>query len=199
MTFSSDAFSTSPFSALSGQLAPTPLTEIVQSNYRLTLTGAADLTTDIELQMSSFTARLINGSQRRVTAVFPNVSLVESATSARPNGDLVLDKIDIRNDGSTVSETLADVNFNELRSDEGGRNRSITLTGTRVQPTNVAPVTVVVENISSKNLTNNLRRVRSRLVKFTPGDSADADGDIFPVGTVIYFGNGSSIAVDLFE
>lgn len=88
--------------------------------YRLTLTGAANGTSDIDLPISSFTLRLRDSTKSSyLSCVVPNVSKYGAEIVARVNGSLVL----------TADWPLITCPLTDIRKQRGGNRSSTTLTG----------------------------------------------------------------------
>ncbi len=120
----------------------TPATpEATPSNpvtYRLTLTGAADSTSDLLLPCVSVQARLRSGSQSYLSAVIPYTPDLVAELANRPNGDLVFEHVAAA-DTMIVTTSLASV-----QPIEGVESSSINVSGWR-QSTNSNPSSHAVQ------------------------------------------------------
>lgn len=99
----------------------------------MTLTGAADSTTDVQLPMTNVNARIRSGRDSYLSVTIPYRSDLAAAVAARPNGDLYLTYVDAADTYAVVNVALETVQ--PSRAVGGG---SIVLTGHR-QSTNSSP------------------------------------------------------------
>jgi hypothetical protein len=106
--------------------------------YLLTLTGAENSTTDIQLPAYSVRAGLYSGSPSYLSAVIPYSTEFLEAVIARPDGQLILIRAFVFGDDSEAVNEVSRFNFDDFSYSIGARNRSITLSGSK-QTTNSAP------------------------------------------------------------
>ncbi len=119
------------------ELPPAADKSIPNVVFRCTLTGSGDGLSDIVLPISSFQARRRSGDPSYLSVVIPGINY-KSAINARPNGELYIDRVRLKNGNEIASDELIRVNVDPLRYDEGAVRKSITLTGTK-QTTNSNP------------------------------------------------------------
>ena len=159
--------------------------------YLCTLTGAADGVADVVIPISSFQATLRNGDPSYLACVIPNSTDWEAAVTARPNGEIVIQKGYRLADGSTNLEEIARVDFETVRIDRGARNDSATIVGHKTV-TATAPKEWAVQGVSYYALqADGKRRIRAAMDLFLrPGDVViygAGDADSFIVGRISYF------------
>jgi hypothetical protein len=151
--------------------------------YSLTLTGAPDATTDLVLPISSFQIRLRSGTPTYVSAVVPGVDQA-AAIGARPNGKLRLTYSARYPDGSSDSLQFAEATLNSVRSDEGGTNQSISLTGYQTNR-NDAPRTVSLTDVTYWSVSAGKHTCRASFdPNIQPGDTVTDSRGSFTVADV---------------
>lgn len=154
--------------------------------YLFTLTGAEDSTTDVEIPMKSFQARLRSGDPTYLQVVIPGMDYA-THINARSNGTL---KVDVAYlvDGEYVNRnTIIQANLEDIRIDDGPINSTITLTGHK-QETYTAN-SIILTGAIYKNTINGLIRYRlaEPNVYLRPGDSVTIDTDTFNADVISYF------------
>jgi hypothetical protein len=90
----------------------------------LSLSGLADLT----IPMSSFQARFKSGDPSFLSCVVPGLELA-AGIAARAGGLLRVYMVKTFSDGNQIREMLGEVTNDDIRTDEGTDNQSITLSG----------------------------------------------------------------------
>lgn len=150
------------------------------------LTGAPDGLADLALPLKSFQAQHRASATSYLSVVVPDLTLA-AAIADRPNGELVLRLAKAAAGVIYHSEELLRVAFEDLREDEGGRNRSITLAGYGAL-TNANPKVVALQGATYR--ASGGGEVRYRLavpeIFLRPGDTATCGTDSFLVETVSY-------------
>jgi len=154
--------------------------------YIFTLTGDADGTTDIEIPISSFQARLRSGSPTYLQVVIPGMDYASQIT-ARSNGDLKVDAAYLVGGEYTARETIITVNLEDIRTDKGTINQSITLTGHK--QTTYTNKTITLTGATYKNTINGAIRYRfaEPNLHLFPGDTAIVGTDTFEANVISYF------------
>ena len=154
--------------------------------YKCVLTGEADGLDDLILPMSSFQARLRNGSPTYCEVSIPGMSYMD-AISARPNGAIII-SIGLYKAGAdapTYTE-LVTVDLDGAGFGKGPRNQSIVISGTRTT-SNASPETVEAKNVEVLTLQKDGRyQVR-----------CDVDWEAKPGGTLQYVSAGVSFTIGL--
>lgn len=163
--------------------------------YRAILTGANDATTDLELPISAFTARLRSGRDSYLSVVIPHGSSFSEAIEARPNGELVLEQVT----EAGISE-LARVNFQDFRVDIGAQSgTTISLSGNK-QKTYADHVAWRYTSHSYYSKSGGKSRVRMQAnTSIRPGDQMTVEGATFIIDTVTLFGSVNRIYMELSE
>jgi len=172
-----------------------------QTIYRLTLTGAADATTDVVLPIASFQARLSTGEESYLQVVVPDVLTYSAAVTARANGQLVLSRGVRLADGAETLAEIARVTLDSIAEDRGGNSASITLAGYR-QITNTTPKTRDITGVSYRHTGTGERRYRCTPDAFlVPGDTASFPelGESITVGAISYAVSAAREQMDLTE
>ena len=177
--------------------APSPLWAVPEAMlptarviYTLTLTGAEDGTTDVELPMGSFQARMRDGDPSYLACIVPDPVSWEGCVSARLHGQMVIRKGYQWSDGSRQMEEIARADFEHFYFDRGGRSASMTLVGHRTV-TSSSPKERTVAGLSFYGLqSTGKRRLRGALDIFLRcGDTCiygDGGTDYFTVGGITY-------------
>jgi hypothetical protein len=143
--------------------------------FTLTLTGAADGTTDIELPVSNFTLRLRPSTQDSyLSVVIPNATAHADAITARSNGNLQL----------AGDWSMIDCELTDIRIQRGPNSSSVTLTG-YTAVTNASPQTVTLDEIQYLNLDpSGTTRLRAALQQILPDDTVIYDTVSYTVETI---------------
>ena len=153
--------------------------------FYLTITGAADSTTDIEVPISSFQARKRTENPTYVSVVVPDFEYMAEITR-RANGELVI-TIGYEIDGSLqFTEEILRVALEDIRTDEGANRRAISLSGTKTETYTTQIATLeksVYRSIQKGNLVHRFAHVDPFL---NPGDTCRIDDDEFTVDYIIY-------------
>jgi len=152
--------------------------------YYLTVTGAEDGTTDIEIPMESFQARKRSGDPTYLSAVVP--FSYASQISARSNGQIVVDMAYKIGAEISLREEIVRADIDDIRIDEGSRKGSISLFGYRTD-SYVSQSSEVLDPIY-RNVTDGKLRYRFAVPDpyLNPGDVCTVGGDQFTVGSISY-------------
>ena len=158
--------------------------------YRLTLTGAPDATTDVELPLESFQGRIrADDAQSYLSVVIPDAYTYAQAVADRPAGELVLRKGVRMASGAEMLTEIARVSLDEISDDRGGNSASLTLTGWSAIAAG-AFKTRTLTGVSYRHGGSGLRRVRASFDTFLrPGDTAvfpELGGESLTVGSLSY-------------
>ncbi len=166
--------------------------------YYLTLTGAADSTTDVVLPMKSFQGTLRDGDPTYLSCVIPGVEYA-SQINARSNGDFIVEMAYLLDGVEQYKEQLAIVDLETIRIDEGAKNKSITLSGHRTE--SFASKNVILDGASYYNISGGEYQYRLAKVDMylKPGDTVEVNGDSFTVDYVSYFVSVSRQQMDISE
>jgi hypothetical protein len=147
-------------------VVPEALTASARTVYTLTITGAADGTTDIEIPMASFQARMRDGGPSYLACVVPNSTAYEPHLSARSNGDIEIRKGYEWPDGTRQLEVIARADFEHLYLDRGARADSMTVVGYRTEAA-VSPKEWTVTGLSYYAMqADGKRRIRCEIDMF---------------------------------
>lgn len=150
------------------------------------LTGDADATTDLRIPISSFQSIMRSGTPSIVTVVTPSVEQAAEIAN-RLNGDIVV-YYGFRNEntGEILVSEIARANLEDARTDQGGRNQSITLRGTK-QQTFSNPISRTLTGVSYRAVIEGKRRFRTDLdTELRPGDTAVIGAESLVVATITY-------------
>lgn len=161
-----------------------PATVYHAVTYTLTLTGAPDSLDDIILPMSSFQTRLKDGNPSWLSVISPNSRDNADSINARPNGELVVTRIGIKEDGTSESIERARVTLETIRTDEGSFKSSATLAGHKTTSVGT-PKGVALELASLISVYSGKIHIESKMdSSIVPGDQAEHDSQVFTVGEV---------------
>lgn len=152
--------------------------------YIFTLTGGADGVDDIIIPISSFQSRTKSGDPSYLSVVIPTTEY-SNEINERLNGKLVVHMG--YSDGSKflLLEIVSEVNFENIRIDEGAVNQSITLEGHKTE--SWIGKAVNLEGASYMNLANGKLRYRCKPdLYLRPGDTANINDDSFVVESIAY-------------
>lgn len=109
---------------------PTPGRVLIKTLYQVTLTGAADSTTDLSLSAQSVQGTLRISGQDVLSVYVPNGAAVLPAILARLNGTLIVWERHIYSDGTeTIGEVIKTPMTEAIRRDRGPVKDTLTLGG----------------------------------------------------------------------
>ena len=152
--------------------------------YYLTVTGAADSTTDVEIPMESFQARKRSGYQTYLSVVVPFE--YASQLTDRSNGQIVVDMAYKIGSEISLREEIVRADIDDIRIDEGSRRGSISIFGYRTDT--FASQAVGVPDPVYRNVTDGKLRYRFAAPDpyLNPGDVATVGSDQFTVDSISY-------------
>lgn len=158
-----------PAMAAAGSLSMTAITTFIDADYQITylcvLTGAPDIT----LPISSFQGRFKSGDPSFLSVVIPGMEYAGDI-AARSTGDIKLYMIKTYPDGNQVAEMIGSVALDDIRTDKGGLNQTITLSGHRTET--FTPKTITLAGASYKMVYGGLKRYRCQPdLYLRPGDT----------------------------
>jgi len=103
---------------------------VARLRFYCTITGAADLQSDVEVPIRSFYARKNSGNPSYLQVVISGFDYAGMVAN-RPNGELIIE-IGYEVDGAvSLREQISVVDIDDISSYDGGVNRSITVAGHR--------------------------------------------------------------------
>jgi len=100
--------------------------------YYCTLTGDGDGLDDIVIPISSFQGRIRQGDPTWLSVVVPGTAYSDQII-ARSHGEIVVEMAYVLNGSVVLREEIARVEIENIRSDEGTSNASITLSGHKTE------------------------------------------------------------------
>lgn len=166
--------------------------------YLLTLTGAADSTTDVTIPISAFQARKRTGNPTYISAVVPGFAWA-GHISDRANGELVI-SVAYEIDGTIeFTEEILRATLEEIRTDEGPVNRAISLSGNKTQTFINQVATVdnsIYRSVQGGNIVHRFAHIDPFL---NPGDTCQAGDDEFTVDYIIYIVNEHNATMEVRE
>ena len=153
--------------------------------YYLTITGAPDGLSDIELPMASFNARRRSGDPTYLSVVIPSADFAQ-AVAARPNGFIRIDQGYAQGGSILQRETIMDAPISDAAVYNGGRQSSIVLTG--YGATTYTPKSITLTGATYRAVVGG--KIRYRLARpyifLNPGDTVTIEDDTFVIGTMSY-------------
>lgn len=156
--------------------------------YFCTITGAADNTTDIEVKISNFQARKRTDNPTYLSVVLPGFENAQEITD-RSNGEIVVSLgYEIAGSIQFLEEILR-VAIDDIRTDEGAKNRSITLSGYKTESFQNQLITLeksIYRSIQSGNILHRFGHIDPYL---NPGDTCRIDNDEFVIDYIVYMVN----------
>lgn len=151
--------------------------------YYFTLTGAPDGVDDVVIPISSFQARDRDGIVY-LSVVIPDYDTWAASVIARPNGEMVIEGAYLVHGAEVARGEILRVNLDDIRSDRGGRSKSISLAGYQ-SASYGAPEYVTLNGISQRSLYDDKIRLRSLPDFFIhPNDYVLLDDTTIQVGSV---------------
>lgn len=154
--------------------------------YYCTLTGSEDSLTDLSLPIATLQARLRQGDPNYLSVTIPGMDYA-SAISARSNGQLVIHMAIIHGGSEIIREEIARVTLDSIRTDEGGKSKTITLSGHRTV-TYPAQITAL-RGVTYRSLQEPGKlsfRCAEPDLYLRPGDTCNYGDDSFVAGLVQY-------------
>jgi hypothetical protein len=153
--------------------------------YYCTLTGAADGQSDLLLPISSFQAQHRRAAASYLSVVVPG-NANDAEIAARPNGALVLRMAKVFAGAVFHSEEILRVPLEQIRTDDGGRNRSATLSGYATLV--YAAKEVTLQGVVYRAVHEGKTRLRLAFpdIFLRPGDTAVHGDDSFTVESISY-------------
>ena len=150
-----------------------------------TLTGAADATTDAEIPIASFQARRRTDNPTYLSVVVPGVDYLEQIND-RSNGEMVIEMAYSIAGEVSVREELLRVILEDIRPDQGARNRSVSLSGHKTEIFQVQ--TVTLEKPSYKSVVSGRLNFRFPYIDLyiNPGDTCIVGEDSFRIDYITY-------------
>ena len=153
--------------------------------YFLTITGAADGLTDVDLPMSSFQSRRRSGDPTYLNVVIPSVDYIAYLTD-RPNGTMIVSQ-GYEIDGEVIQrEQIIETSIDNVNTYEGGTNNSIVLIG--YTTTTYTAKTVTMEGLTYKGTVSGKTtyRLATPNIYLNPGDTVTIGTATFTAGVISY-------------
>ena len=153
--------------------------------YFCILTGAADGESDLEIPIQAFQARKRDGDPTYLSVTVPGFDLAEEIAD-RSNGQLVLQMAYFIGDTEQLREEILRVDLENIRTDQGPRNQSLTLSGHRTETFGQQIITLA--DPVYKYVSDGIRRYRFATPEpyINPGDTAKVGDDEFRVNFITY-------------
>jgi hypothetical protein len=153
--------------------------------YFCTLTGAADDTSDVEIPIQQFQARKRDGESTYLSVNIPSFDHAGQIAD-RANGQIIIEMAYFVNNIEQLREEILRVDLENIRTDQGSTNRSITLTGHLAESygNQIATLTDPVY----KYVSEGIRRFRFAIPDpyVNPGDTIRIGDDEFRAGYITY-------------
>lgn len=169
------------------------------ARYYFTLTGAADSTTDIEIPISSFSARKRTGEDTYLSVVIPDYATWAAAITARSNGEMIVELAYLLDGEVSLREEILRADLEEINLFKGPMNRSIALTGHKTQ-TFAGKVSTLEKSIYRGFQGGRLvHRFAIADPYLDPGDTCKVDSDEFTVDNIVYMIDTNRATVEVRE
>ena len=154
--------------------------------YYLTVTGAEDSTTDIDVPMESFQARKRTGLPTYLSAVVRAYSDYLAAIQARPNGQMIVKMAYEYRGLSSIKQEIIRADLETIDYYDGPVNRSVVLNGNKTN--SYINRSVTLEYPTYKAFSNNelVYRFAKCSPYLNPGDTCVVGSDSFTVGYIVY-------------
>lgn len=159
------------------------------------LTGAPDSLPDLDLILINFQATLRESTASFISVTLPFEQLDD--VIARSNGNIVINKI-LLPEGTT--EELYQVNFNDIRTNTGARNRTLSISG-RSEAAFPGPVAVTLSGVVFDGVQSSGARTLavSPFNNVLPGDTVTYDAVATLIDLVVITGNNSGTTMRIAE
>lgn len=156
------------------------------SRYRCVLTGLADGMANIELPIATLQSRLRQGDPSYIAVTVPGMDYA-AAITARSNGEIVIYKSIVYRGVEYQREELARVTLEAIRTDEGGKSKTITLSGHKNNTYSAKSVSLAGVTYKSLQESGKLSfRCAEPDLYLRPGDTCNYGDDSFVTGLVQY-------------
>ncbi len=152
--------------------------------YFCTLKGTG-LLPDVTLPISSFQGRLRTGETSWLSVVVPGMEYAADI-AARSTSDLIIRMAKAKAGVIYHTEQIARVTLDEIRTDEGGMNQSISLSGHRAQGYTAKTVTLTGAVYRSENNGLVTLRLATPDMYLHPGDTVVCGSDSFIADVITY-------------
>lgn len=163
--------------------------------YRCTLTGSPDLV----LPISSMQARYRDGTDSYLSVVIPAGETYADDISDRADGEIVLERGVKFHDGTQQLVEIIRVDLEDIRDDQGGSKRSLTISGHAVF-TNTVPKSITLSNATYRFAGTGKKRFRADLdLNLRPGDTAIIGVESIVVDNITYTVNTRSEIMEITE
>ena len=172
---------------------------LTKEKYYFTLTGDADGTTDIEIPITSFQARKRTGEATYLSVIIRGFETYASAVAARANGEMIVE-MNYEYDGqSSIRQEILRADLEDIKLYEGANNRSIGLTGHKIQT--FANRSVTLENPTYKATVEGKRTFRFAKCDpyLNPGDTLVVGADSMTVDYITYIVSSSYKSIEVRE
>jgi hypothetical protein len=149
------------------------------------LTGENDDTTDIEIPIEQFQARKRDGEATYLAVVIPSHDNAGEIAD-RSNGQVIIQMAYFVGGVEQLREEIIRVDLENIRTDEGPVNRSITLSGHLTE--SYGGQIATLEDPIYKYVSEGIRRFRFSVPDpwINPGDTIRVGEDEFRVGYITY-------------
>lgn len=153
--------------------------------YFLTITGAEDGTTDIDIPLESFQARRRSGNPTYLQVVVPSVDFIDYLTD-RPNGTMRISQGYELNGEVLQREIIIETDIESANTYQGGQNNSIVLIGYTTSTFSGKAITLDQATYRSSVNGKIHYRLAEPNIFLNPGDSVTIGTDTFTVGVMSY-------------
>lgn len=168
------------------------------SRYFMTLTGEADATTDFTIPISSFQARKRTDNPTYISATIPSFNYAEQIQD-RANGEIII-TLGYEISGTIeFEEEILRATIEEIRPDEGGESRAITISGSKTQSFINQVATIlnpIYRSIQSGNIVYRFAQIDPWV---NPGDTCIVGEDTFTIDYIIYMVNSYQTVMEIRE
>jgi hypothetical protein len=170
----------------------------VVTRYYFTLTGDADGVSDAVIPISSFSYRRRNGGSSYLSVVIPSMEY-STIVTARANGDMKLEVAYLFAGIEVLREEIITVDLESIRTDEGARSESISLSGHRTEAFGGQICTP--RGINYRSNTDGKWLLRCQPDPYLrPGDTIRVNGvDLFTADNVSAYVSGNSVSMEVSE
>lgn len=154
--------------------------------YYCTITGTPDLSTDIDVAISSFQASKRSGYSTYVSIIIPGMEYA-AEIAARPNGEIIIDMAYVVDGVESLREEILRADIEQINIYEGPRSRSINIIGHQDQAF-VSKVSRIYNPIYRSRPVDGSYSFRFAVpdLYLSPGDTAQVGDDSFTVDTIVY-------------
>lgn len=168
--------------------------------FYFTLTGSNETppVADAVIPITSFQSRMRQNEPTYLSVVIGDIDSYAATINARSHGQMVIDMALLIDGVEAIREEIIRVDLEDIRIDEGPRNKSISLSGHAT--VSYTPKITALSGATYKSITNGMRRYRCDMDPYLrPGDTVRINGEEFEIASLSIFRSVGSEQMEIVE